>query len=360
MKLPGDGELGLGTNTRSQQKSLFERLRGVVAQLPGGSPEAAYVIGSTGHIKPLVTPFSVDTFGGAAADDLTHIDVEEGLSSFGYPSGSVILLRGVSASRVVTVAHLAGGTGQISLANASNFPLNDKKWLVLQLRGTTWFEVMRAFGGDAAAARTHLGLTKGATAPNPANPGDDGKALVASGGNLVWGTPLSSGGPTHRLLVSRTTDLTLGVANGSTYNQATFNETTLESSPGNLWDPTSHEIKIPAGITFVRLAANLELDFTSAITGNWWARFYSFFKLSGGGYPSGPDGHSKAGLLSGAVAAHASAIANGPIQGRSGEIAVASNDRLKLMVQASASAGSARVRGASLPAYCWLSAEFYV
>jgi hypothetical protein len=318
------------------------------------------VLSASGEIKPLVTPCAVDTFGGAAADDLDRLLIEDGDSATGYPDGSLIFLRAASSGRIVTARHLQGGTGQLNLVGGS-FALSDKKWLILQRRGLAWYEIRRAFGGDAAAERAYLGLTKAAVAPNPANPGDDGKSLIAQAGELVWGSPVASGGPAHRLLVSRTSDYTVGLANGTTYSQVQFNEITTESSAGDLWDPATHEIKVPPGISFLQVQVTLELGFTSAPSANWWARAFSFFKASGGAYPSTPTAHTKAGLLATSLVGHATAAVAGAINGQSGEIAVASGDRLKLMLLASASGGGNQVKvlGTSLPGFCWLSVEFY-
>ena len=362
MKLPPIDELGDPTNTRAEQKTRFEQVRGVVAQLPGGQPEVTYTLSAAGEVQPVVTPFAVDTYAGAAADNLDRILVSDLATGYGYPAGSLLFLRALAASRIVTARHLQGGVGQLSLAGGQSFALSDTKWLVLHRRGDIWYEVRRAFGGDAAAERTYLGLTKAATAPNPANPGDNGKSLIASAGELVWGSPVASGGPAHRLLVSRTSDYTVGLANGTTYSQVQFNETTTESSAGDLWDPGTHEIKVPPGISFIQVQTTLELGFTSAPGLDWWVRAFSFFKVSGGGYPATPAAHTKTGLLSTSLVGNATASVTGAINGGSGQIVVASGDRLKLMLLASASGAGNQVKvlGTSLPGFCWLSVEFYL
>lgn len=359
MKAPPAGELADATNLVSEQKSDFERLSGVIRQLPGGASAGTYTLDSGGSFKPLGAFCAIETLGLAAADNLERIQGEDGDAVAGMPDGSVVIVRANSASRVVTVKNQVGGSGEIVLATAADFVLNNtKKRLALVRTGTQWVEFDRSYGGDAAAERAFLGLTSAAIVPNPANPGDNGKALLASGGGLVLGTPVSSGGPLHRLLVSRTSDQSVGAADGSSYSHAQFNSITTETSAGNLWDPTTHEIKVPSGVSFVRVAVNLEINFTSAVSGAWWAEAYLFYKASGGGYPANPDGHSKAGLLATSLQGSGTVSAFGGLNAMGGDIAVSSGDRLKLMLRA-LGAGSIRVRGAALPAYCWLSVEFF-
>ncbi len=362
MKAPPSGQMADSTNLVIEQKSRMEQVSGLLRQLPGGDVSATYTLDAADTIKPIVSMFAVDSLGGAAADTLARIQGEDIETTPGLPDGSIVILRAASNSRVITVQHLAGGSGEISLTNASAFVLNStKKRLVLERRAAQWIEIDRSYGGDAAAERAFLGLTLAATVPNPANPGDDGKAILASGGALALGTPVSSGGPLHRLLVSRTSDYTLGLADGNSYSHAQFNAITTESSPGALWDAVSFEVKIPVGVSFVRVKANLELGFTSAPVGVWWAEAFSFYRVSGGGYPGNPDGHSKVGLLATSFQGNSAATVTCALNGASGEIAVSSGDRLKLMVRGYGSGGGnqIKIRGAALPAYCWLSVEFF-
>jgi hypothetical protein len=360
VKTPASGALS-DAATQGQQKVEFEQLSGVVRQGLGGAAEATYTLDASDSIKPIVAVFSVDTAGGAASDNLARIQGEDVATTAGMPDGAVVILRCTSATRKVTVKHAAGGTFDLRLHGSSDWLLdNTEKWLCLERRGTVWYEVFRAYGGDKAAERTFLGLGLAATLANPANPGDDGKAIIAQGGVLTLGTPTSSGGPLHRLRVDRVTDQTLGVADGSTWYLAQFPVIGVETSSGNLWDAGTNEIKIPSGVSYIRVTANLEIGWSAASPGLWWAEMFLFRKSSGGGYPSNPDGHNIAGLLSASFQNGSTNFNSAPLNAQSGEIAVSAGDRMKLMVRGSASGGgNVKVLGLSKPAYCWLGVEFF-
>jgi hypothetical protein len=131
----------------------------------------------------------------------------------------------------------------------------------------------------------------------------------------------------------------------------------VETSAGNLWDAGTNEIKIPSGVSYVRVTANLEIGF-SVSPSTWWVEVFLFRKASGGGYPSNPDGHNIAGLLSTSYQSSSTLTVQAPVNGQSGEVAVSTGDRMKLMVRGQG-AGSLKVLGASKPAYCWLGVEFF-
>lgn len=360
MKTPTSGQLS-DAATQGQQKAEFEQLSGVIRQGLGGSPEVTYTLDAADSIKPTVALFAVDTFGGGASDNLARMQGEDVATAAGQPDGALVILRCAASTRKVTVKHAAGGTFDLRLNGSADYLLDStSKWIAFERRGTVWYEVFRAFGGDKAAERTYLGLGAAATLANPANPGDNGKAIIAQGGALVYGTPTSSGGPLHRLRVERATDQTLGAADGSTWYLAQFPVTGVETSAGNLWDAATHEIKIPSGVTYIRVTAQLEIGWSVGAPGDWWAKAFLFRKASGGGYPSNPDGHSLAGLLATSHQNGVAGLVSAPIHAQSGEIAVSAGDRLKLMVSGfAAGGGSVKVLGLSKPAYCWLGVEFF-
>lgn len=115
----------------------------------GGAAETTLTLVS-GVATPTLGKHRIDTEGAAAADDLTH------LAQSGLDDGRLLFIRSVSAGRVVTVKHLAGGTGEINLRLGADLVLDDpNKWLLLTRNGTQWVEVMASFlGADPAP---HLG-----------------------------------------------------------------------------------------------------------------------------------------------------------------------------------------------------------
>jgi hypothetical protein len=141
-------------------KTLFESFLAATKELVGAAASTELTIAG-GSITPTRAHHSVDTEGNAVADDLTNI------ATTNTPDGRIVTLRCEDAGRVVTLKHGAGGAGQLYLAGAADFALNDPNiHVVLILRGTVWIEVTRtasAIGrallsaASAAAARSAIG-----------------------------------------------------------------------------------------------------------------------------------------------------------------------------------------------------------
>lgn len=132
--------------TNSQAKDAFDAQLAFLRQsVLGVTPESTLTI-AAGIVTPTSTSHKIDTEAAAASDDLTNIAVTN------MTDGQTILIRGVSAARVVTLKNAAGGSGQISLANAADVVLDStKKFVILRLNSTTWEEVSRNIGIDASA-----------------------------------------------------------------------------------------------------------------------------------------------------------------------------------------------------------------
>lgn len=97
-----------------------------------------YVI-SSGSInvsrKGSLTQITVDTEGATASDDLTDI------IAVGFSDGDTLVLRGLNASRLVSVLE----TGNINLANNATFVSGDKEYvLALQYIGGDFWEISRS------------------------------------------------------------------------------------------------------------------------------------------------------------------------------------------------------------------------
>ncbi len=138
--IPAAGHISNASRTEQELKDDLDAVVACIRQTPGAAvAEVAETI-ATGTITldNNAGVFVVDTESAAATDDLANI------TQTNHPDGACILIRNANAGRVVTVKHNAGGTGQISLQAGVDAVLDDtKKWLFLQRRGTSWYEVFR-------------------------------------------------------------------------------------------------------------------------------------------------------------------------------------------------------------------------
>ena len=144
--LPAAAYLSDAGRTVPEQKAAFDAQRNFIANLIGGGAREALTI-SSGSVTPgdgsSGGAIVVDTEASAASDDLTNIALTN------VPDGMFLYIFFANASRVVTVKHNAGGTGQIQLVDSADF-VGDAldKWLLVQRRSTTLVEVARSYGVD--------------------------------------------------------------------------------------------------------------------------------------------------------------------------------------------------------------------
>lgn len=141
--LPAANYLTDSARTEGEFKAGLEAMLASTKQIPGaGVAELAITI-AAGSITPAGSggALVIDTESSAATDDLTNI------VQTNYPDDSMILLRNANAARFVVCKHAATGAGQLLLARNADYVLDDtKKFLLLQRRGTDWYEVYRAPG----------------------------------------------------------------------------------------------------------------------------------------------------------------------------------------------------------------------
>lgn len=144
--LPAAAYLSDAGRTVPEMKSAFDAQRNFIANMIGGAVRQAVTIAS-GTVTPgdgtSGGAIIVDTEAAAASDDLANIALTN------VPDGMFLYIFFANASRVVTVKHNAGGSGQIQLVNSADF-VGDAldKWLLLQRRSTTMVEVARSYGVD--------------------------------------------------------------------------------------------------------------------------------------------------------------------------------------------------------------------
>ena len=141
--------------TVSEVRSALSDLVNFIKERLGGSAETELTI-SSGQVTPTLGTHSLDTEGDAATDDLTNIVTTN------LVDGSLLLVRAVNSGDVVTLKHLAGGAGQMALANGVDAVLSSTSTHILLRRsGTDWVEVFRS--GTVTTAGTGLVLSGGGT-----------------------------------------------------------------------------------------------------------------------------------------------------------------------------------------------------
>lgn len=139
--IPAAGHISDSLRTEGEVKADLEAVIASLRQVPGAaSVELAATI-SGGSITPAGGGgiIVVDTEAAAATDDLANI------IQTNYPDNACILVRNANAARVVTLKNAATGSGQMLLSRSADAVLDDtKKWMLLQRRGTDWYEVDRS------------------------------------------------------------------------------------------------------------------------------------------------------------------------------------------------------------------------
>jgi hypothetical protein len=130
-----------------------------IAEATGSQPGTSFVI-SGGSITPTRGAHDVDTEGAAASDDLSNI------ATSNLADGRWLLPRPLSAGRIITVRHLAGGAGQIWLAYGGDYEMSTlNACLLLQRSGTDSREVMRFIPSATTSAPGVVQLASNAEAP---------------------------------------------------------------------------------------------------------------------------------------------------------------------------------------------------
>jgi len=209
--IPATGYFTDSLRTNAAAKTAQDDMLAVLREQLGGSAEATLTIAS-GSVTPTVGCQTIDTEGAAAADDLTNIVTTN------HPDGRLLLIRCVSAARVVTVKHNAGGAGQITLVGSADVVLNaTTKWLLLKRNGANWEEVGRfgfaidSTGGSLAGAGN---LAEGAAVASASTTNiwvTDGNTIHITGTTTItsFGTAAQAGA-TRRLIFDDALILTNG------------------------------------------------------------------------------------------------------------------------------------------------------
>lgn len=254
MRVPAVGVMTTSPMAPATLQGLEEQRRGAEVQLLGGAAAGAYTI-SSGAFKPTTALCSVDTEASAASDDLDRLTAEGTETLAGFPGHGIVILRAVHTARTVVVRHLQGAIGSaydIELATSASFSLDDDaKRLVLELRGTRWYEVDRFYAADSAPRRAALGLFALASLAAPANPGDNGKLVTASAGGWVYAAPAAGGDGVK----SRA-----GVYAGGNRNYSSGGVIRYEEVSLGVPTTDGYVFTVPSGSTFLRLEAMAQVE----------------------------------------------------------------------------------------------------
>lgn len=152
--IPADGTLADAgdTLTTALAKVALEKLRDVLAELPGGAATSELTI-SGGSITPTGFLHSVDTEGAAGSDNLANVVTTN------HPESRLLLLYPEDGGRTVVVKDAAGGAGQIHTADGNDFTMDETDKMILLYRdGADWREWGRSYGTSIDDNRTYLGL----------------------------------------------------------------------------------------------------------------------------------------------------------------------------------------------------------
>lgn len=152
--LPAAGYLENAVRTNAEMKAALEAVRDIMAETIGGEARYELTIAS-GSVTPPEGAgggvFRLDTEGNAATDTLDTI------GQTNTRDGQIIIVMAENASRVVTINHAAGGTGQILLEDSTDFTFASlNAWILLQRRSTDWVELARHVPIEDATALTSI------------------------------------------------------------------------------------------------------------------------------------------------------------------------------------------------------------
>jgi hypothetical protein len=134
--------------TESNFQAGIGNLQTFVTELLGGSAAEALTL-ATDAITPTKAFMVIDTEASASTDNLANIVPTN------HPDGRLVAVVSTNSSRVITLKHMATGSGQLDLADDVDAVLDSTDKVILLRRSATgdkWVEVMRNWGVGAVAA----------------------------------------------------------------------------------------------------------------------------------------------------------------------------------------------------------------
>lgn len=222
-QLPAANYLTDNARTEGEFKAGLEAMLAATKQIPGAGVADLAVTIAAGSITPAGSGgvLVVETESLAASDDLANI------IQTNYPDGSLLLLRNNNAARFVVVKHAATGSGQIFLDRNVDYVLDDtKKYLLIQRRGTDWYEVLRGpsrFDMPVVAKAVNFTIQKE----------DMGKVFICTGGLTVSFAAASSLGAGFCVsIINNNSQLGNDITLDPNASEAVDQRTNLRISPG--------------------------------------------------------------------------------------------------------------------------------
>lgn len=273
VNLPTKTDLTASDTTESEFQTAIGQLYDFVAQVTTNGPAEAIEINSSGVIAPTKAIVLMDTYGSAATDNLDLITP----TSIGE---KIILIRGTSDARVITVRHNQSGTGKIWLNGETNAVLYNPTYCIALLwnsANSRWEEMFRNFGlyvtqtAEVNAIKSLFSLGTASSVNTGTGPSDVplnsnlGTAAYKSTGTSAGQIPLNSdlGSFAYKSSLS-TSDLPNSGATAGTYTSVTVNNKGQVTGGTN---PT-----VPSGLVYLNTftVANASvLDITSVITSTY-------------------------------------------------------------------------------------------
>ena len=164
VNMPNRDDLVSGDTTEAEFQQAIGDFYDVVNQLGLLGPAESNSLDSSGNITPTKCNITMDTESDAATDTLNLI-VPTNIGE------KMIFIRSESDARIITIKHMASGTGKISLNTGADVVLKKPTYVIALFWNATagvWQEMWRNFGvvipsGDEADARASLGLGTAAT-----------------------------------------------------------------------------------------------------------------------------------------------------------------------------------------------------
>lgn len=239
-----------GTLTTANAKAALEALRDCAAEKWGGAASSELTI-SSGAVTPTGGTHSIDTESDAASDDLDTI------TTTNRDDGSLLLIYPNNAARTVVVKDESGGAGQIHTGDGNDFTMDETdKGILLQRRGSDWYEVARYYGTSLDDFRSYLGLGTAAVCATGVASGNV-PAMDATGYPVADGSQITNLGAYMGDYVLVQDQKAQGT-NGGTFTSGswqtrTLNTKVVDETAGAAVTVSSNQITLPAGTYYVRI-----------------------------------------------------------------------------------------------------------
>jgi len=274
-ELPVKDDLVDSGTTEAAYQAALGTLYDFIAQIcvSTAAPEAIEI--AAGSMTPDKTFVKADTESLASTDNLDNILATN-------VGNKVLFLKSTNASRVITIRHLQGGTGQIYLAAGANLVLDDtSKMIALYYNSTSsrWEELWKNWGlylpvaSDKTAVRTLLALGTAALVDTGVSAGNvplnSNLGALAYLSALTVASQITDGIITNDKITNATLNLVAKAANATPNTVLSFNASGVPTLLAQ-----SSFTGGTALLGTLTASASAALNFTSMITSD-----YSSYRL---------------------------------------------------------------------------------